>query len=92
VSKKNGQAGCELSVGHRADPGNSCDLSGALPGGWRRFFFVEGKTVSDPGANRAELAWSASFQPDGLPTREAVTLLKGALTANCLALKQLLEG
>ena len=43
------------------------------------------------GARRTELAWSVSFQPDGLPASEAVALLEGALAANCLALKQLLE-
>jgi len=43
------------------------------------------------GPNQAELAWSASFQPDGLPASEAVALLEGALAANCLTLKQLLE-
>ena len=43
--------------------------------------------VRDLGPNQAELAWSASFQPDGLPASEAVDLLKGALAANCLALK-----
>ena len=48
--------------------------------------------VHDLGSNQAELAWSASFQPDGLPASEAVTLLEGALAANCLALKQLMEG
>jgi hypothetical protein len=44
-------------------------------------------SVRDLGPNQAELAWSASFQPDGLPASEAVDLLKGALAANCLALK-----
>ena len=48
-------------------------------------------TVRDVGPHQAELAWSASFQPDGLPASEAVALLEGALTANCLALKQLME-
>ena len=48
-------------------------------------------TVRDVGPHQAELAWSASFQPDGLPASEAVALLEGALAANCLALKQLLE-
>ena len=43
------------------------------------------------GSHLSELAWSASFQPDGLPASEAVALLEGALEANCLALKQLLE-
>jgi hypothetical protein len=48
-------------------------------------------TVRDLGPNQAELAWSASFQPDGLPASEAVALLEASLAANCLALKQLLE-
>ena len=47
--------------------------------------------VRDLDPNQAELAWSASFQPDGLPESEAAALLEGALAANCLALKQLLE-
>ena len=47
--------------------------------------------VSDLGPDQAELVWSASFQPDGLPASEALTLLEDALTTNCLALKQLLE-
>jgi hypothetical protein len=47
--------------------------------------------VRDLGPRQAELAWSASFQPDGLPESEAVELMEGALAANCLALKQLLE-
>ena len=47
--------------------------------------------VRDLGSCQAELAWSATFQPDGLPASEAVALLEGALAANCLALKQLLE-
>lgn len=41
---------------------------------------------------RSELEWSATFQPDGLPTSEAVELLEGALAANCVELKQVLEG
>lgn len=45
--------------------------------------------VRDLGSNQAELAWSATFQPDGLPESEAVDLLAGALAENCLALKQL---
>ncbi len=48
--------------------------------------------VHDLGSRQAELAWSASFQPDGIPASEAVALLEGALAANCLALKQLMEG
>ena len=47
--------------------------------------------VHDLGLNQAELVWSASFQPDGIPPSEAVDLLEGALAANCLALKQFLE-
>lgn len=48
-------------------------------------------SVRDLGPNQAELAWSASFQPDGLPASEAASLLEGALAANCLALKQFME-
>jgi len=48
--------------------------------------------VRDLGPNQAELLWSASFQPDGLPSSEAVMLLEGALAANCLALKQFIRG
>jgi len=47
--------------------------------------------VRDLGSRQAELEWSASFQPDGLPASEAVALLEGALAANCLALKQFME-
>jgi carbon monoxide dehydrogenase subunit G len=47
--------------------------------------------VHDLGLNQSELAWSASFQPVGIPQSEAVDLLQGALAANCLALKQFLE-
>jgi hypothetical protein len=47
--------------------------------------------LRDLGPYQAELAWSASFEADGLPESEAVALLEGALAANCLALKQLLE-
>ena len=43
------------------------------------------------GLNQAELVWWASFQPVGIPPSEAVDLLQGALTANCLALKQFVE-
>jgi hypothetical protein len=53
--------------------------------------WVTTMAVSDLGPNRAELAWSASFHPDGLPVSEAMTLLEDALTANCLTLKQWLE-
>ncbi len=47
--------------------------------------------VRDLGASQAELAWSATFEADGLPVSEAVALLEGALAANCLALKQFLD-
>ena len=47
--------------------------------------------VRDLDPNQAELAWLATFKPDGLPESEAAALLEGALAANCLALKQLLE-
>jgi hypothetical protein len=44
--------------------------------------------LRDLGPHEAELTWSASFQPDGLPASAAVDLLEGALVANCLAPKQ----
>jgi len=47
--------------------------------------------LCDLGSNQAELAWSATFEADGLPASEAVDLLEGALAADCLALKQFLE-
>jgi len=43
------------------------------------------------GPHQTELAWSATFEADGLPESEAVALLEGALAANCLALKQFIE-
>jgi hypothetical protein len=48
-------------------------------------------SVHDLGLRQSELAWSATFQPNGLPASEAVDLLEGALAANCLALKQFME-
>jgi hypothetical protein len=48
-------------------------------------------SLRDLGSNQAELAWSATFEADGLPASEAVDLLEGALAADCLALKQFLE-
>ena len=48
-------------------------------------------SVRDLGPNQAELEWSATFEADGLPVDEARDMLKGALKANCLALKQFLE-
>ncbi len=47
--------------------------------------------VRDLGPNVAELTWSATFQPDGIPESEAVLLLHGALADNCVALKQFME-
>ena len=47
--------------------------------------------VHDLGQGQAELEWSATFEADGLPADEAREMLEGALTANCLALKQLLD-
>ena len=47
--------------------------------------------VRDLGSNQAELTWSATFEPDGLPESEAVDLLEGALAENCLVLKQYME-
>lgn len=48
-------------------------------------------TVRDLGASQAELAWSATFEPDGLPASEAAALLECALAANCQELKQFME-
>ena len=48
-------------------------------------------TVRDLSPCQAELEWSATFQPAGLPASEAQEMLEGALAANCLALKQFLE-
>jgi hypothetical protein len=47
--------------------------------------------VRDLGRGQAELEWSATFEPDGLPASEAAELMEGALAANCVALKQFLE-
>ena len=47
--------------------------------------------VRDLGPSQAELEWSATFEADGLPANEARDMLEGALTANCLALKQFME-
>lgn len=47
--------------------------------------------LRDLGPNQAELTWSASFRPVGIPTSEAVDLMEGALAANCLALKRFME-
>jgi hypothetical protein len=47
-------------------------------------------SVRDLGPNQAELAWSATFQPDGLPASEA--LLERALAANCLEFSMNMPG
>lgn len=47
--------------------------------------------LRDLGSNRAELTWSAIFEPDGIPESEAVALMEGALVDNCQALKEFLE-
>ena len=49
-------------------------------------------TVRDLGPGQAELTWSATFEPDGLPESETAELMESVLAANCVALKQLLEG
>ena len=48
-------------------------------------------TVHALSLKQCEVEWSATFQSDGLPVHEAVDLLEGALTANCLALKEFVE-
>ena len=47
--------------------------------------------LRDLGLHLAELTWSATFQPDGIPASEAVSLMEGALAANGLALKKFME-
>ena len=47
--------------------------------------------VRELGPSLAEVEWSATFEADGLPADEARDMLEGALTANCLALKQFME-
>ena len=47
--------------------------------------------LHDLSQGQAEVEWSATFEADGLPADEARDMLEGALTANCLALKQFLE-
>ena len=42
-------------------------------------------------SSRTELEWSAIFEPDGIPANEAVEMLEGMLSANCLELKQFIE-
>jgi hypothetical protein len=47
--------------------------------------------LRDLGLNQAEPEWSATFEADGLPSSEAAELMEGALAANCVALKQVME-
>ena len=47
--------------------------------------------VRELAPGQAELEWSATFQPEGIPVSEAVDMLEGALSANCLALKKFME-
>jgi hypothetical protein len=47
--------------------------------------------LRDLGPSQVELAWSANFQPVGIPESEAADLLEGALAENCLALKRYME-
>ena len=47
--------------------------------------------VHDLGQGQAEVEWSATFEADGLPATEAAELMEGALTANCLTLRQFME-
>ena len=47
--------------------------------------------VHDLGQSQAEVTWRATFEADGLPASEAVSLLEGALQENCLALKRFIE-
>lgn len=44
-------------------------------------------TVRDLGRNQAELVWTATFEPDGLPASEAVDLLESALAARAMVLE-----
>jgi hypothetical protein len=48
-------------------------------------------TLRDLGPYQAKLAWSASFQPVGIPASKTIDLLEGALAANCVALMQFME-
>ena len=48
-------------------------------------------TVYEVSLGQCEVTWTATFDADGLPASEAQDMLEGALTANCLALKQLFE-
>jgi hypothetical protein len=47
--------------------------------------YVTTMAVRDLGPSRAESAWSATFEADGISTIERIALLKRALMADCLA-------
>jgi hypothetical protein len=47
--------------------------------------------VRDLDPDLAELEWSATFEPDGIPACEAEQMLEGALSANCMSLKKFME-
>ena len=44
-------------------------------------------TVRDLGRGRCEVAWSATFEADGIPASEAVEMLEGAFDLNSRALQ-----
>ncbi len=48
-------------------------------------------TVRELAPSQPELAWSATFEVDGLPASEAVEMLEGTLAADCVGLKHVLE-
>lgn len=48
-------------------------------------------TIRELAPNQAELEWSATFKAEGIPTSEAVEMMESALSANCLALKQIVD-
>jgi hypothetical protein len=48
-------------------------------------------TVRELGPNQAEVEWSSTFESDGIPLNEAVEMMEGALSNNCLALKRFME-
>ena len=48
-------------------------------------------TVYELSPGQCEVAWTASFQPDGLPANEAQEMLEGAFELNSRALQHFLE-
>ncbi|MCJ7431950.1 MAG: SRPBCC family protein [Anaerolineales bacterium] len=48
-------------------------------------------TIRKLAPDQVELEWSATFEPEGIPACEAMEMLEGALSSNCLALKQFME-